>query len=210
MKRNISTLVIAAAFSFMACNSTETEANHENHTTDKPATENAEHVTTTDDAAITTTAVTFPTIDAKAAASIKLIVDHYLSLKNALSNDDAKTAASAGKEMAAVISKMDKSLLSADQKKVFDENQEDLKEHAEHISENVGNIKHQREHFVGMSEDIYALSKAFGAGRPIYHAHCPMAQDNKGAMWMTEANEIKNPYFGSKMLKCGTVKEVIQ
>src|SRR3546814_9008260 len=38
----------------------------------------------------------------------------------------------------------------------------DAEENAEHIAENGGNIKHQREHFQGLSEDIYDLAKAFG------------------------------------------------
>ena len=127
-----------------------------------------------------------------------------------MANDNSNDAAVSGKSMVAAIAKLDKSLLSIEQKKVFDENQDDLKEHAEHISENAKNIKHQREHFVGMSEDIYALVKAFGAGRPLYHDHCPMAQENKGAMWISEVKDIKNPYFGAEMSGCGTIEEVIK
>ena len=85
-----------------------------------------------------------------------------------------------------------------------------MKEHAEHIAKNGDNIKHQRSHFVMMSEVVYDLVKNFGAGRPLYHDHCPMARDNQGAMWISEVKEIKNPYFGSAMFKCGRVEEVIQ
>jgi hypothetical protein len=37
-----------------------------------------------------------------------------------------------------------------------------------------------------------------------------MAQDGKGAMWLSESKEIKNPYFGDKMMECGSVEEEIQ
>ena len=58
---------------------------------------------------------------------------------------------------------------------------------------------------------IYELVKAFGAGQPIYHDHCPMYNENKGgAMWLSETKEIKNPYLGSEMPKCGTVEEGIR
>ena len=40
----------------------------------------------------------------------------------------------------------------------------------------------------------------------LYHDHCPMAQDNKGAMWLSETKEIRNPYFGDKMMTCGSVE----
>jgi hypothetical protein len=37
-----------------------------------------------------------------------------------------------------------------------------------------------------------------------------MYNENKGAMWISEMKEVKNPYFGAKMLTCGTVEEVIK
>jgi hypothetical protein len=61
-----------------------------------------------------------------------------------------------------------------------------------------------------MSEVMYDLVKTFGAGQPLYHDHCPMYNDNKGGMWLSETKEIKNPYFGSEMPKCGTIEEIIR
>jgi hypothetical protein len=112
--------------------------------------------------------------------------------------------------MTDAISKVDKSLFTADQKKVYDDIEDDLKEHAEHIGENAKDIDHQREHFTMMSEDVYDLVKAFGGGQMLYHDHCPMANDNKGAMWLSEMKEVKNPYFGGKMNECVKVMEVIK
>lgn len=152
---------------------------------------------------------TFANVDSKVKTDIKTIVDHYLHIKNALTNDNASEAANGGKTMAESMNKIDKSLLPADQKKIYEENEEDLREHAEHISNNGSNIAHQREHFSQMSEDVYALAKAFGGGRTLYHDHCPMYNDNKGGMWLSEIKEIKNPYFGSEMPECGNVKEQI-
>ena len=85
-----------------------------------------------------------------------------------------------------------------------------MKEHAEHIGKNAGKIDHQREHFSMMSEDIYSLVKAFGGGQALYNDFCPMFNDKKGAMWLSETREIKNPYMGSKMPTCGRVDEKIQ
>jgi Cu(I)/Ag(I) efflux system membrane fusion protein len=34
-----------------------------------------------------------------------------------------------------------------------------------------------------------------------------MAFDNKGGFWISKEPEIKNPYFGDIMLKCGEVKK---
>ena len=151
---------------------------------------------------------TYTNVDPKLSASLKTIIDHYLHIKNALVNNDEVEAASGGKAMYDAMTKVDKSLFTADQKKVYDGIEDDLKEHAEHISKS--KIDHQREHFAMMSEDAYDLAKAFGAGRVVYHDHCPMANDDKGAMWLSETKEIKNPYFGNKMNECVKVPEVIK
>ena len=74
------------------------------------------------------------------------------------------------------MSKLDKSLLTAEQKKLYDGIEEELKEHAEHIAKNGDKIEHQRSHFSMLSE----------------------------------MKEVKNPYFGSKMITCGTVEDVIK
>ncbi|PKP34687.1 MAG: hypothetical protein CVT98_10650 [Bacteroidetes bacterium HGW-Bacteroidetes-15] len=47
-------------------------------------------------------------------------------------------------------------------------------------------------------------------GETIYVQHCPMADNNKGADWLSSEKEIKNPYFGSSMLKCGEVTKEIK
>lgn len=207
MKKNIILTAVVSTLLISACNNGEKNTEHD---MSKMGSDTVQHATSSSEGEIKSVAVSFTNVDPKAAATIKEIVDQYLSLKNALANDNSNDAAVSGKSIVAAIAKLDKSLLSIEQKKVIDENQDDLKEHAEHISENAKNIKHQREHFVGMSEDMYALVKAFGAGRPIYHDHCPMAQENKGAMWISEVKDIKNPYFGAEMSECGTIEEVIK
>lgn len=207
MKAYIFSIILFSAVVFAACNSTGNKNEHEGHDMKNDTTQ---HVSATDDKDVKAVAVFFSNVDTKASSSIKEIVDHYLHIKNALSNDDAAEAASGAKAMENAIEKLDKSLLTAEQKKAYDANEAEMKEHAEHIAKNGDNIKHQRSHFVMMSEVVYDLVKNFGAGRPVYHDHCPMARDNQGAMWLSEVKEIKNPYFGSEMLKCGRVEEVIQ
>jgi len=210
MKKIFFSLLAINAIVFAACNSGSSKNEHEGHDMGNMNKDTVKHATVTDDKDIKAIAVTYTNVDAKASASIKAIVDHYLHVKNALANDDAGEAASGAKAMGDAIGSLDKSLLTAEQKAAYDANEEDLKEHAEHIAKNSDNIKHQRSHFVMMSEVVYDLVKNFGAGRPVYHDHCPMARDNQGAMWLSEVKEIKNPYFGSEMFKCGRVEEVIK
>lgn len=142
-------------------------------------------------------------------SSIKEVVTAYLKVKNALANDNSQEAATAGGDLQQAIEKTDATSFSAEQKGVFNEVSEAAKEHAAHIAANGSNIVHQREHFETLSEDLYDLVKAFGSGQTLYQTHCPMYNNNKGANWLSETKEIKNPYLGAKMSTCGEVKEEI-
>jgi hypothetical protein len=139
--------------------------------------------------------------------SIQGILNSYFKLKNALTQDDDKSAATAGNEVVKALDGFDKIALNETQAKEFTEIYDDAKEHAEHIGANAGNIKHQREHFETLSQDVYDLAKSVGAGQKLYVDHCPMYNNNKGANWISETKEIKNPYLGKEMLECGVVKE---
>ena len=205
----ISGFILSVIF-ISACNNNSSKNDNKTQDMNNMTKDTIQHAVTTDDKEVTTVAVTYTNVDAKAAASIKEIVDLYLLIKNALANDNGSEAANKAKAMGEVIGKLDKSLLTAEQKKVFDGIEEELKEHAEHIGKNGDKIEQQRSHFSMLSEDVYDLAKAFGAGQPLYHDHCPMYNENKGAMWLSEMKEVKNPYYGSKMITCGTVEEVIK
>ena len=69
----------------------------------------------------------------------------------------------------------------------------------------------QRKAFSLLSNEMKTLVKANKpASGTLYLEYCPMANNNEGAFWLSNEKEIKNPYFGNKMLKCGSVKETIQ
>lgn len=152
---------------------------------------------------------TSSSINNNAATSTEGIVNGYLQLKNALANDNGSDAASSGKAILDAMAKVDKASLSAEQSKAYEDVADDIKENAEHISENSGKIEHQREHFSMLSQDMYDLVKAFGSNQKLYQDSCPMYDNGKGAVWISEIKDIKNPYLGKKMPTCGTVKEEI-
>lgn len=146
--------------------------------------------------------------------SIQLVIDNnpteeminfYLQLKNALTVDDSKGAASAAGNLKSALINLGKQSMQNSQKKLYQDVADDAIENTQHIADNGGNIKHQREHFENLSNDIYDLVKAFGASQILYKNYCPM----KKASWLSEIKEIKNPYFGKSMLTCGSIKETI-
>ena len=154
------------------------------------------------DTTVTPTIVAFP---------VKEILTGYLQLKNALTKDNGKEAATAGNAIVATLATVDMKSIPAEKMKSYMDIADDLKEHAEHIGANASKIEHQREHFVMLSKDIADLVKNFGnGGQTLYKDFCPMANDGKGAVWISEMKEIKNPYFGKAMATCGSVKETIQ
>ena len=40
-----------------------------------------------------------------------------------------------------------------------------------------------------------------------YRIHCPMAFDDAGADWLQTDTNVRNPYFGARMLRCGNVTD---
>jgi hypothetical protein len=67
-------------------------------------------------------------------------------------------------------------------------------------------INQQRERFSALSEKMFILlSEEESLPASVYRQYCPMAQGNKGAYWISLSDQIRNPYFGDKMLKCGEV-----
>jgi Cu(I)/Ag(I) efflux system membrane fusion protein len=68
------------------------------------------------------------------------------------------------------------------------------------------NMESIREAFHPLSQSMIKAAKSFHHGSVINEAFCPMAFDNSGASWLQTSEKIGNPYFGSKMLRCGTLK----
>jgi hypothetical protein len=72
-------------------------------------------------------------------------------------------------------------------------------------------VEAQRASFSKLSDNLYKSIKAYGlGGSTAFYEFCPMAFNNQGAYWLSDASEIRNPYFGDKMLKCGSVEEKLQ
>ena len=72
-------------------------------------------------------------------------------------------------------------------------------------------IEKKRESFEMISSAFYDLVRTVRpAGVTAFYQYCPMAFNDKGAYWLSNADSIRNPYFGKKMLTCGEVKETLK
>jgi Protein of unknown function (DUF3347) len=210
MKKIVLACMAFAVIAFAACNSIGNQDEHEGHDMAKMKKDSMQETKLSAENDLKIVSVTYAAVNANVAVSLKKIVEQYLGIKNALANDNSSEASRACKEMEGDINGLDKSYFSSEQKKLYDEIEESLKEHTDHIVRNAGNIRHQRNHFAMMSSDIYEMVKAFGGGRELYHDYCKEYNDNKGAMWLSETKVVKNPYCSEGMRACGTVEEVIK
>jgi hypothetical protein len=131
------------------------------------------------------------------------IIDAYLQIKNALVADSKENAAKGGTALLAAFSKFNMTTLTGESHKEYMEIAESAKEHAEHIVKSP--IDHQREHFETLSIDVIDLITLLGTDKTLYQDYCPM----KKVSWLSETKDINNPFYGSKMLTCGSVKNQI-
>ena len=205
MKKIILALSVITAIAVISCNNNNSAKENSTATNNDSMPIPMKNNTMVDNN-VETVATTFTTVDPAVSTFMKSMVLNYLEVKNALASDKETDAAAAAVKMYKAMKNFDKSLLNADQKKVYGSIEDDLIEHAEQISKN--KIENQREHFAMMSKDMYDMVKAFGAGMTLYHDHCPMYKD--GSMWLSETRDIKNPYYGDKMTTCGSVEEMMK
>ncbi|MCG9971821.1 efflux RND transporter periplasmic adaptor subunit [Christiangramia crocea] len=127
----------------------------------------------------------------------------YFELKDALVNSNPTQAMNAAKASLKTMPEADlEGMAAAHFKKV--------KEMLEAISNNE-NLENQRAHFVILSENMIALTANIDSlGKEIYIQHCPMADSNKGADWLSLSSEVRNPYYGEAMLTCGEVSKTLK
>ena len=135
------------------------------------------------------------------------LVSGYLEIKDALVEERNDGAVKGATHMLAAFKSFPVSQLKAEQTTIFNEIYENSKEQLEHIQKS--DIAHQREHFLELSKDMIDLVKLIGTKKPLYKEYCSMYKGNKGGTWLSDSPQIRNPYFGSKMLKCGKVLEEI-
>ena len=137
------------------------------------------------------------------------VFDSYFAVKDALVKTDGATASTKAVELLTAINAVKMEKLNMDVHMVWMKVVANLKEDAKHISD-TKDVKIQRGYFDTLSKNVYDLIKVSKPDTPTYFQHCPMANDGKGANWLSKENTIKNPYYGSMMLSCGKTVETIK
>ena len=136
------------------------------------------------------------------------VYESYLSIKAALVKSDGKAASVAAIQLIKELKVVSMEKMEDKTNVVWMDNLSKIQENAEHISE-TDDINHQRDHFASLSTGMHKILQAFKTPVTLYYQKCPMYFDGKGATWLSREKEIQNPYYGSKMLTCGSTIETI-
>ncbi len=182
--------ILAAGFAWISCGENKTS---ETESTTSEVTE--QETSTATSTRISNTNTTSATIDA------------YMSIKDALVNDDSEKAKEESKTMLTALGEIDLSEVATDQKPEVENLIQNAISQTTKISN--GEIEMQRDNFDQLSQTIKDLVEKVGADRTLYHQYCPMFKSNTGGMWLSESEDIKNPLFGSAMLTCGRVEDTL-
>ncbi|AKA35409.1 efflux RND transporter periplasmic adaptor subunit [Flagellimonas lutaonensis] len=125
----------------------------------------------------------------------------YLELKDALVASNAEKVS----DFAKVSSEKMKVISQKDLDKMLKTHLSKSIEMLDAIASN-SNLENQRSHFVILNENLVAIAMNLESiDNPLYVQKCPMANNNKGAVWLSTEEEIRNPYYGDAMLTCGSV-----
>ncbi|WP_298310367.1 DUF3347 domain-containing protein [uncultured Aquimarina sp.] len=128
--------------------------------------------------------------------NIDKIYGQYLMIKRGLVNSNYELVCKEAK-------KLDEFLKDAEETK-------QLKATAKLISL-TKDVKKQRDFFVTLTAETEKLiSTADITSGEVYKQFCPMAFEGNGGYWLSDSKEVRNPYYGNKMLKCGSVNQTIK
>ncbi|MCU0390074.1 MAG: DUF3347 domain-containing protein [Thermoflexibacter sp.] len=134
------------------------------------------------------------------------LLTSYYGIKNALVAEDGTTASIQADVFIKTLSEINVEKMASKEQKTWKEYADKIKFDAEHIAE-TKDASHQRDHFNDLSNNLFAVLKAFKVNTAeVYQQFCPM----KKTYWLSESSDIKNPYYGKKMLTCGKVTETLK
>ena len=134
------------------------------------------------------------------------VLEQYFALKDAFVDSNVSEVKTQAKTMLKEV----KSLKTGNLGTMEINHIKEMVKMLEAITEN-DELANQRENFVVLSRNMVAFaSNLESVENPVFVQHCPMANTNKGANWLSLSKDIKNPYYGEMMLKCGETVKTLQ
>ncbi len=133
--------------------------------------------------------------------SLQDALSAYMDLKDAFVASDAEAAAEKAGTMRAALPDPQGTWKEGERAALLT-----FEKHLARIAQGA-DLDAQRRQFRLLSDALIQLARPMGTpGEPLYLQYCPMANDNKGAYWISRDSSIRNPYYGDAMLTCGEVR----
>jgi hypothetical protein len=124
----------------------------------------------------------------------------YLMIKDALMADNGTQAAEAATGVLSALDKVQPATLSEAEAKVFNSAAPKIRMNAEHIRENATKVGHQREHFDFLGDKIHAVVKGIHFPHPaLYYFYSAQGREGEAAHWLSDRDEMKDPYFSGQV-----------
>ncbi|MFV0248216.1 MAG: efflux RND transporter periplasmic adaptor subunit [Tenacibaculum sp.] len=140
---------------------------------------------------------------------LQLTYNSYIEIKNAFVKIDTNKVKEHAKYFNASLKRLSSKLLSNEQtRKQWIILAKLLSTSSEAIFNDI-TIEKQRKQFKILSNSLILAVELFGIKEASNKFFCPMADNDKGAYWLSKEKQILNPYLSDKMLKCGVLKQVI-
>jgi len=141
---------------------------------------------------------------------LQKVYESYLLMTDAFVATDAEQVSILALEVKSGLQKVDMALLQGEAHMEWMKQLEILTRTIEKIAGSK-DIANQRLVFAEFNNTFYQSLKTFGLHQgTTYYQYCPMANGDVGAYWFSKEKDIKNPYFGDEMLKCGETKETLE
>lgn len=147
-------------------------------------------------------------VDGQSKPQLPAVLTAYFAIKNAMVQTDGVATAAKAKELLTAIQNVDMGTLTEKEHTVWMKVMNPLTTSAKKIS-NTKAIETQRAQLDVLSKNMLELVNVTTNETPTYYQFCPMANDGKGAHWLSKEKTIENPYYGSKMMRCGSVVKTI-
>jgi hypothetical protein len=150
------------------------------------------------------------TVDEIFQKQLATVFSAYIDLKDAFVSSEMEKVKKEGQKTIEALANVDMKLVSGPAHNDWMTFKDEMDANLKAISAS-SDIEKQRENFSKLSGSFYKTIKAFGlGGTTAYYEFCPMAFNDKGAYWLSDESKIRNPYFGDKMLTCGSVEETLK
>ena len=149
-------------------------------------------------------------VDPKFVQQLTSFYEAYLKMNEAFISSDAAKVSSESKNVLKALGNIEMELLKGNAHMAWMDQLNILKPTLQKIG-NSNDIEEQRVEYATFNLAFYKSLKMFGLdNETTYYQYCPMANGDQGAYWFSAEKEIRNPYFGDMMLRCGETRETIK